>query len=86
MGRWLWDVGNELIRGETGWSTFEEREREREAKAMVKWMLKFVVEEKLVSEIERACLIELGYKSRWWSRCRYICSKFGLFELINLSG
>ena len=27
MGRWLWDVGNvrnELIRGETGWSTFEE--------------------------------------------------------------
>ena len=30
MGRWLWDVGhvrNELIRGETGWSTFEERER-----------------------------------------------------------
>ena len=29
MGRWLWDVGNdrnELIRGETGWSTFEGRE------------------------------------------------------------
>ena len=27
MGRWLWDVGNvgnELIRRETGWSTFEE--------------------------------------------------------------
>ena len=38
MGRWLWDVGNvrnELISGETGWSTFEERE----AKVMVKWML-----------------------------------------------
>ena len=35
MGRWLWDVGNvrnELIRGETRWSSFEERE----AKAMVK--------------------------------------------------
>ena len=35
MWRWLWDVGNvrnELIRGETGWNTFEERE----AKAMVK--------------------------------------------------
>ena len=27
MGRWLWDVRNELIRGETGWITFEERER-----------------------------------------------------------
>ena len=29
MGRWLWGVGNvrnELISGETGWSTFEERE------------------------------------------------------------
>ena len=28
MGRLLWDVGNvrsKLIRGETGWSTFEER-------------------------------------------------------------
>ena len=53
MGRWLWDVGNvrnELIRGETGWSTFEERE----AKAMVKWMLRVVFEENLVSEIGRA--------------------------------
>ena len=66
MGRWLLDVGNELIRdsdlifrrtllgyyaeGETGWSTFEERE----AKSMVKWMLKVVFEENLVSEIGRA--------------------------------
>ena len=37
-----------------------------------------------MSEIGRACLIELECKSRWWSRCRYICSKFGLFELVNL--
>ena len=51
---------------------------------MVKWMLKVVFEEKLVSEIGRACLIELGCKSRWWSRCRHTCSKFGLFELVNL--
>ena len=31
-GRWLWDVENvrnELIRGETCWSTFEEREKQR---------------------------------------------------------
>ena len=30
MGRLIWDVvnvKNELIRGETGWSTFEEREK-----------------------------------------------------------
>ena len=53
MGRWLWDVGNvsnELIRGETGWSTFEERE----AKAMVKWMLRVAFEENLMSDISRA--------------------------------
>ena len=55
--KWV-DVGNvrnELIRGETGWSTFEERE----AKAMVKLMLR-VFEENMVSEIGRACLIEIG--------------------------
>ena len=41
-----------------------------------------------MSEIGRACLIEIGCKSRWgsrWgSRCRHICSKFGLLELVNL--
>ena len=51
---------------------------------MVKWMLKVVFKENLVSEIGRACLIEIGCKSRWWSRCRHICSKFGLIELVNL--
>ena len=48
MGTWFWDMGNvrnELIRGETGWSTFVERE----AKAMVKWMLNVVFEKNLVS-------------------------------------
>ena len=56
----------------------------REENAMVKWMLKVVFEENLVSEICRACLIEIGYKSRWCSRCRHICIKFGLFEFVNL--
>ena len=51
---------------------------------MVKWMLRVVFEENLVSEIGRACLIEIGCKSRWWSRCRHICSKFGLLKLVNL--
>ena len=51
---------------------------------MVKSMLKVVFEENLVSEIGRACLIELGCKSRWWSQCRHICSKCGHFELVNL--
>ena len=54
------NVRNELIRGETDWCTFEERE----AKVMVKWMLRVVVEENLMSEIGRAWLIETGCKSR----------------------
>ena len=33
-----------------------------------------------MSEIGRACLIEIGCKSR----CRHICSKSGLLELVNL--
>ena len=45
---------------------------------MVTWMLKVVFE--VVSEIGRACLIELGCKSR----CRHICSKFGILTLVNL--
>ena len=71
---------NELIRGETGWSTFEERE----AKVMVEWMLRVVLEDNLMSKIGRACLIETGCKSRWWARCRHICSKLELMELVNL--
>ena len=50
MDRWLRNmrnVRNELIREQTGWRSFEERE----AKAMVKWMLRVVFEENLVSEI-----------------------------------
>ena len=39
---------------------------------------------KVVFEFERACLIELGCKSRWWSRCSHICSKFMLFESVRL--
>ena len=47
MSRWPWTdcrhVRNELIRGETGWNTFEERERE--AKAMSDWAPRLVFEE-----------------------------------------
>ena len=58
MGSWLWDVGNvrnELLRAETGLSTF----KTREAKAMVKWIMRVVFVENIVSEIGRACLIEI---------------------------
>ena len=43
-----------------------------------------VYEESLVSDIGRACLMEVGYKSRWWARCNHVCNKFGLWELVNL--
>ena len=38
----------------------------------------------LMSEIGRACLMETGCKSRWWTRCRHTCTKFRLIELVNL--
>ena len=79
----LWEVGNvrnELVRGETGWSSFAERE----VKCIVDWLLRIVYEESLVSDIGRACLMEVGYKSRWWARCNHVCDKFGLWELVNL--
>ena len=50
VGRWLWEVGNvrnELVRGESGWSSFAERE----VKCIVDWLLRIVYEESLVSDI-----------------------------------
>ena len=38
---------------------------ERDVKGSVDWRLKIVYEERLVSDIGRACLMEIGYKSRW---------------------
>ena len=83
FGRWLWEVGkvrNELERGESGWSSYAERE----VKCIVDWMLRIVYEESLVSDIGRACLMELGYKSRWWARCNHVCDKFDMWEPVNL--
>ena len=36
---------------------------EREVKCIVDWMLRIVYEESLVSDIGRACLMEVGYIS-----------------------
>ena len=65
---------------ESGWSSFSERE----VKCIVDWLLRIVYEESLVSDIGRACLMEVGYRSRWWARCNHVCDKFGLWELVNL--
>ena len=57
MGRWHWDIvnnKNKLIRGETGWSSFEERE----AKGMVSWLLRELFGENLMTDLVRACLLD----------------------------
>ena len=61
------NVKNELIRGETGWSTFEERE----AKVMASWLLRIVFSENRMADLGRACLLEIWCKSGWWARCRH---------------
>ena len=84
MGRWLWLAGrnasNALIRGETGWSTF----REREAKAKLDWMWRVIFEDGPVSKIGRATVAELGTISKWWRRVNSIAHTVGLEDLINL--
>ena len=60
FGRWLCEVGkvrNELLRGESGWSSFAERE----VKGIVDCLLRIVYEDSLVSGIGRACLMENGF-------------------------
>ena len=51
---------------------------------MVDWLPRILYEESIVSDIRRACLMEIGYKSRWWARCIHVCAKFSLWELVNL--
>ena len=83
MGRWLWsvtNVRNELVRGETGWSTFEERE----VKALMDCFLRIIFKKNIVSEIGLSCLIEVGGRSRWWARVSHLCSKYKLEEFVDL--
>ena len=43
-------------------------------------------EESLISDIERACLMEVGYTPRLWAMCNNVCDKFGLCALVNRHG
>ena len=63
------------MRGESGWGSFAEKE----VKCIVDWLLRTIYEESLVSDIGRACLMEVGYKSRY----NHVSDKFGLWELVN---
>ena len=66
--------------GETGRSTF----KEREAKSKIKWLMRVAFSEAVVAEIGRACLLEVGLKSKWWKRVKYLCEKTELCELSNV--
>ena len=81
MGRRIWGckmyVKNELVRGETRWSSF----KEREAKAKIKWFVRLLFGENVVSEIGKACLLGVGLKSRWWKRVKDLCRNDGYERL-----
>ena len=47
----------EILRGESGWSSFAERE----VKCIVEWVRRIVYEEALVSDIGRACAPDGGW-------------------------
>ena len=48
------------------------------------WLLKIDYKESMVSDIGRACMREIVYKSRWCARWSHLCEKFGLIELVHL--
>ena len=50
---------------------------------MVDWLLRIVYDESMVLDIGRACMMKIGYKSRW-RICNHVCEMFVLWELVNL--
>ena len=63
FGRWLWEVGkvrNELVRGESGWSSFAEME----VKCIVDWPLRIVYEESLVFGINERTDVHMKSKKK----------------------
>ena len=53
-------VRNELVRGESGWSTFEERE----ANAMMNCFVRMILNKNIVAEIGVSCLLEISLSVR----------------------
>jgi hypothetical protein len=78
FGRWLWgverSVRNGCIQGETGWSSFEERE----ARAKMAYVRKIYKGGSLVAEVGRGALLELGQKSPWWREIGRIANRYDL--------
>ena len=84
IARFLWRTGkgitNRGLRGETGLSTFGERE----AKAKTAVLSRIVFEDSLMSKVGRWSLKEIGGRSRWWRRVTHIAKEYGLREVTGL--
>lgn len=84
FGRWLWRAGrwvrNVVIHGETGWSTFWERE----AKVRATFINRVLDGNGVVSEVGRGCVEEIGVKSRWWRGVVNLGRKLGVDALMKM--
>ena len=47
-------------------------------------LMRIVFDNSVISELGRACLIEIGGRSRWWARMRHICTREKFSDLVNL--
>ncbi|ELU15191.1 hypothetical protein CAPTEDRAFT_219443 [Capitella teleta] len=70
-GPWMWrletqerTVSNVAVHGESGWSSFWESE----VKAKVAFVVRVLKEDGLVARVGRACLMEIGLRSKWWKK------------------
>ena len=86
FGRWLWrverSVRNECVHGESGWSTYKEREE----KALLDFVRRVYVGGGLTALVGRGVLFELGLKSRWWNKINRVALEYdfmGLYYMIK---
>ena len=47
-------------------------------------LLRIVYEQSMISDIERACLSEIGHKSGWCAEYNHLCEKLSLRRLVDL--
>ncbi|ELU05939.1 hypothetical protein CAPTEDRAFT_185937 [Capitella teleta] len=73
-------VRNAAVHGESGWSSFWERE----VKAKVAFVVRVLEEDGLVARVGRACLMEIGVKSKWWKKIGKMTEELGVDVLSNL--
>ncbi|ELT95607.1 hypothetical protein CAPTEDRAFT_210535 [Capitella teleta] len=83
-GRWMWrlerTVRNAAVHGESGWSSYWERE----VKAKVAFVVRVLEEDGLVARVGRACLMEIGVRSKWWKKIGRMTEELGVDVLSNL--